>query len=153
MVLVKGWMIWILRLKVYDDKILQEKWQCGLQFVFLKKWNLEFDANSAHMEYYPIWVRIPCLPLIRWLDEVFSEIGNALELFYEDDNYYREIGNMGMTRVLIGLYLTKNIPNSIFNRKGLSIFYHPLDYEEVPFKCGRYHIYRNLEEELLQKEP
>jgi hypothetical protein len=79
MVLVKGWMIWILRLKVDDDKILQEKWQWGSQFLFLKKWHLEFDANSAHMEYYPIWVRIPCLPLILWLDEVFSEIGNAMD--------------------------------------------------------------------------
>jgi hypothetical protein len=60
------------------------------------------------MEYYPIWVRLPGLPLILWLDEVFSEISNALGLFYEDDNYYREIGNMGMTRV---------IPNSIIIRK------------------------------------
>jgi len=110
-------MIWILGLKVDADKNFQQKWQRGSQFLFLKKWCLQFNANSFHMEYYPIWVRLPGLPLILWLDEVFSEIGNALELFYEDDNYYKEIWNMGMTRVLIGLYLTKHIPNSIFNRK------------------------------------
>jgi hypothetical protein len=96
MVLVKGWMIWILRSKVDVDKIIQARWQWGSQSLFLKKWHLEFDANSTHMDYYLIWVRLLGLPLILWSDEVFNKIGNSLGLFYKADNSYRDTRNMGM---------------------------------------------------------
>lgn len=107
MVLVKGWMIWILRSKAIVDKILQVRWQWGSQSLFLKKWHLEFGANSTHMENYLIWVRLPSLHLILWPDEVFSEIGNALGFFYNTNNSYRDTRNMEMAKMLVGLDLTR----------------------------------------------
>jgi hypothetical protein len=74
--------------------------------------------------------------MLIWSDDVFKKIGNASGLFYEADNTYREMGNMRMVGLLIGLDLIKGLVGSIIIRKGLTIFYQPLDYEEIPFNCG-----------------
>jgi hypothetical protein len=93
-------------------------------------------------------VRLPGLPLILWSDKIVNEIDNALNLFYEVHNSYKNKGYMGMVRLLVGLDLTKGMTNSIIIRKDLSIFHQPLEYEGFPFKCGRCHIYEHLAKEF-----
>jgi hypothetical protein len=72
------------------------------------------------------------------------EIGNALGIFYEVDKSYCDFGYMGMAQILVGMDLTKGLEDSITIRRGTKIFYQPINYEGIPFKCGRCHVHGHL---------
>jgi hypothetical protein len=79
--------------------------------------------NQPNLIFTPIWVRMQGNPLIFWFEEVFKDIGNSLSLFYEVDCSFQDNGNMGMTKVLLGLELSKGLENFIINEKGSTFFY------------------------------
>jgi hypothetical protein len=99
------------------------------------------------MDFFPVQVMLPGLPLILWSDEVFKEIGNSLGLFCEVDNSYYDYGYMGVARILVRMDLSKELAKSIIIRKGPAIFYKPLHYKGIHFKCGRWHIHGHLANE------
>jgi hypothetical protein len=79
-----------------------------------------------------------------WPDEVLKEIGNALGLFYDVDNSYKDSGYIGMARILVCLELSKGLANSIMIRKGPPIFSQSMNYGGISFKCGQCHFYGYL---------
>jgi hypothetical protein len=63
------------------ENILHKRWKWGAQPLFLKKWHLDFDARSTHLDIISIWVRLRGLPLVLWSKGVFEEIGNDSTFF------------------------------------------------------------------------
>jgi hypothetical protein len=57
------------------------------------------------MDFVRFWIRLLCLTLILWSIEVFKEIRNALGIYYDVNNAYRDYGYMGMTIILVGTEL------------------------------------------------
>ena len=64
------------------NKVLESRWKWGSKNRFLKKHHVDFDARIVWVEIIPIWVRIPSLPLVLWLEDVFEETCNSLGLYY-----------------------------------------------------------------------
>jgi hypothetical protein len=91
------------------EDMLHKRWIWGAHPHFLKKWNIEFDARSTHLDIIPTWVIILGLPLILWSKQFFEEIGNVLGNFYEVDLSHRELSYMGIDLILVGLDIRKGI--------------------------------------------
>jgi hypothetical protein len=141
LVLVKGWLAWIMCTCPYVEHILKTHWNWGEHVLFLKIWSVDFDAKSERLEVTPMWVFFPLLPLILCLEEVFREIGNALGFCYEYEFSYQSIRYMGMTRIFVGLKLLRGLMESITIQRHNAIFYKEIDYEEITFFYGRFQFW------------
>jgi len=82
--------------------------------------------------------------MIFWLDKVFKEIGNTIGYYYEGDRSYITSDYMGMARILVGIKLSEGLTEDItISFRGTSIMKF-IDYEGIPFKCGRCHSYGHI---------
>jgi hypothetical protein len=70
------------------------------------------------MEIIPIWVRIPSLPLVLWLEDVFEETCNSLGLYYEVDLSFQDTGNFRMAKILVGSKTSKGLVNELVIQRG-----------------------------------
>jgi hypothetical protein len=85
------------------------------------------------------------------LDEVFREIGNSIGLYYDADHSFTTSGYMGMARILVGIKLSDGlIKNITITHKG-TYFNQALDYEGIPFKCGRCHTYGHITRDCARR--
>jgi hypothetical protein len=82
MTLEKGWLVLIFNSAGEVNKILQSRWKWGAQNHFMKKSHVNFYSRMDQVNIVLVWVRIPRLPLVLWLKDVFVEIGKSLGLYY-----------------------------------------------------------------------
>jgi hypothetical protein len=93
---------------------------------------------------HPDWVRLLGLPISFWTEEIFQEISSALGHFYEVDLSYKRTGYMAMDHILVDLKLENGLVDYISIQHQGHTFTQELDYEGIPFRCGRYHVYGHL---------
>ena len=93
------------------------------------------------MDVIPIWVRLPALPLHFWDLYHFRRIGDILGAFLEADLSYLETNEKKVARILVNLNLREGLAEYINMDWGSMIIPQLLDYENVPFRCRRFHAY------------
>jgi len=91
--------------------------EMGTSYLFLKKWQLEFDVHSVQIEYTHVWIRMLGLPMLIWFKDALREIINTLWPLFEVNNSVLEAGYMGLARIPISLDLTKGLVGSITIKK------------------------------------
>jgi hypothetical protein len=58
MTLDKGWLVWVFKVVVEVNQVLQSRWKWGSQNLFMKKWHVDFDVRTTLVDILPIWVHI-----------------------------------------------------------------------------------------------
>jgi hypothetical protein len=71
----------------------------------------------------------------------FSAIGNKLGEFIEADLSFEDTGLMSVARILVKLDLVLGLLKDLTIETASGSFIQPLDYEGIPFRCHRCHIY------------
>jgi hypothetical protein len=89
----------------------------------------------------PIWVRLPGLPMQFWNTHRFAAIGNLLGSYLEVDMSFEDTGYMTVARILVKINLRKGLLQEITIDSAAGTFVQTLDYEGIPFRCHRCHVY------------
>jgi len=71
----------------------------------------------------------------------FEAIGNKLGDYIEADMSFEETGLMFVARILVKLDLRPRLLKYLTIETTFGSFIQPLDYEGIPFRCHRCHIY------------
>ena len=110
----------------------------GPQGLYLKKWTLDFDPTVDVPTTVPVWVRLPNLPVHCWNGESLKHIGNTLGKYIDrasnKDQY-------DCARICVEVELEIGLPEAVKIRVGSWTHLQKLDYEQLPFKCRKCHVY------------
>jgi len=91
-----------------------------------------------------VWVCLPALPLQFWTLDYFKAIGNFLGEFLETDLSFEETKQRKVARILVNLNVREGLGEEIDLSWGSFTHSQILDYENVPFRCRRCHMYGKL---------
>ena len=93
------------------------------------------------MDVVPVWVKLPALPLHFWDLYHFRRIGDILGTFLEADLSFLETKEKKVARILVNLNIREGLAEAIILEWGPDPITQILDYENVPFRCRRCHVY------------
>ena len=125
------------------DWVLKKFWIISATLTLLKRWTPTFDAKREWVDEEPIWVRLPCLPMQYWNTHRFVEIGNILGSDVEADMSFEVIGLMTVALILFQINMQKGLYQELLIESVAGEFVQTLDYEGIPFRCHRCHVYGN----------
>jgi hypothetical protein len=110
----------------------------GPQGLYLNKWTLDFDPAVDVPSAVPVWVRLPNLPVHCWNWDSLKHIGNALGKFIDrTDNK----DQYDCARICVEVDLEVGLPEAIKINVDSWTHVQKLDYEQLPFKCRKCHVY------------
>ena len=135
--------LFAINLQKEEDLVwLQTKcWHIDHSPVLMKPWTPLFDASKERVDIIPIWVKLPALPLHFWDLYHFRRIGDILGTFLEADLSFLETKEKKVARILVNLNIREGLAESIILEWGPDPITQILDYENVPFRCRRCHVY------------
>jgi hypothetical protein len=139
--LTRGWFAFVFTNSEEVDWVLKKVWCLADTPTILKRWTPAFDAKRERVDEEPIWVRLPGFPMQYWNTHRFAAIGNLLGSFLEADMSFEETGLMTVARILVKIDLKKGLLQEITIDSAAGTFVQTLDYEGIPFRCHRCHIY------------
>lgn len=142
--LAKGWFRVRFENKEAADWVMARNWAFGNYPILFKRWSPMFDAMHERTDTFPVWVRAPGLPSFLWVESVFRSIGNRLGTFLEADMSFLQTQNMAMARILVNLNPRGGLAEKINIQYREYVFEQILDYEHLPFRCHRCHVYGHL---------
>jgi hypothetical protein len=85
-----------------------------------------------------VWVRLPNLPVHCWNWDSLKHIGNALGKFIDRANNKDQYD---CARICVEVDLEVGLPEAIKIKVGNWTHLQKLDYEQLPFKCRKCHVY------------
>ena len=101
--LARGWLGFTANNKEDVEWILRDHWEIGGSPLFLQKWSPLFNDQTVVVDFEPMWVRLPHLPLNLWHPKVLEAIGNCLGVFLKADLSYMQTGRRTVVSILVGL--------------------------------------------------
>jgi hypothetical protein len=110
----------------------------GPQGLYLNKWTPDFDPAVDVPKAVPVWVRLPNLPVHCWNGDSLRHIGNALGKFIDRANTKDQFD---CARICVEVDLEVGLPEAITLQVGSWTHLQKLDYEQLPFKCRKCHVY------------
>lgn len=96
------------------------------------------------MDFEPVWVRLPHLPLNLWHPKVLEAIGNCLGVFLKADLSYMQTGRRTVARILVGLQIYKGLADRLPIQYSCGTHVQPLNYEGLMFRCHRCHEWGHM---------
>lgn len=143
-VLTKGWFSFIFHSSTEVEVVLRRHWEMNGVPIILKRWTLFFDSKTEKVEMEPIWVRLPGFPMNLWNETRFAKIGNFLGEYFCVDFSYKETGLFTVAKIMVKIDLRLGLTTEITIQAKDGEFIQQLDYEGVPFRCHRCHVYGHL---------
>eukprot|EP00253_Pinus_taeda_P033392 PITA_33392 len=111
----------------------------GSQGLCLNRWMLNFDPTVDVALAIPVWVRLPNLPIHCWNWYLLKHIGNTLRKFIDRENNKDQYEYCA--RICVEVDLEVGRPEASKIKVGNWIHLQKLDYEQLPFKCRKCHVY------------
>jgi len=145
--LAKGWFRVRFEHKEVAEWVVEKNWAFGNIPVLLKKWSPLFDAIHEKTNVFPVCVRAPGLPSFLWVESIFKAIGHRMGTFLEADMSFLQTQNKAMARILVSLKPSGGLAEKINLQYKDFVFEQILDYEYLPFRCHRFHVYGHLAKE------
>jgi hypothetical protein len=81
------------------------------------------------------------LPMQYWNTHRFAAIGNLLGSYLEADMSFEVTGLMTVAHILVLINLRKGLYQELLIESTTGDFVQTLDYEGIPFRCHRCHVY------------
>ena len=135
----RGYFVFIFENKEERDLIFRSgPYFMGSRGLFLAPWSLDFNPE-AEITAAPVWVRLPHLPLHLWGKSSLADIGNKLGRFL--DSAEPKGDQFTCARICVEVNLEKGLPEALHLTLGEWSHIQELDYEHIPFKCLRCHVY------------
>jgi hypothetical protein len=141
--LTRGWFTFVLSSTANVDWVLKKVWSIIATPTLLKFWTPTFDVKCEWVDEEPIWVRLPSLPMQYWNTHQFVAIGNILGSYLEADMSFEVTGLMKVAHILFLINLRKGLYQDLLIESTVGDFVQTLDYEGIPFRCHRCHVYGN----------
>jgi len=142
--LCRNWVAFYFHSEEQAQLILRQNWSIDGSPMLIKPWSPLFDASRERVDIIPIWVRLPALPLQFWEEEHFQSIGNLLGEFLESDKSYLDSKQRKMARILVKINVREGLGDEVDLAMGPFRHTQKIDYENVPFRCRRCHVYGHL---------
>ncbi|GLJ04721.1 hypothetical protein SUGI_0001930 [Cryptomeria japonica] len=120
-------------LKEARNKILRSLWKCGENFVYVLKWEPNFDLKKMVHVDSPTWIQLYYLPFEFWSEESLQRIGNILGQILNFD--MGEEDTIHFVRIQI-IAIVK-IPKAINLRTKGGIWTRSIEIEKKRFFCLR----------------
>jgi hypothetical protein len=139
--LERGWIRFIFHSEVDAMCILWGQWFFDKVILSLKPWHPGFNAHEEFAKLTLVWVRLPRLPMEFWNDKSLKEIGDILGKFILADNSYKSSNAHFVAKILVDLDVSVGLYESMEIEAGSTKFTQLLDYENIPFRCIRCHLY------------
>jgi len=143
-VLTKGWFSFIFHSSAEVDAVLRRHWEMAGVPIILKRWTPFFDSKLEKVVMEPIWVRLPGFPMELWKEARFAEVGNYLGEYICADYSFKESGIYTVAKIMVKIDLRLGLTTEITIQGKDGEFTQILDYEGVPFRCHRCHVYGHL---------
>lgn len=118
--------------------------------LYLNRWTPDFDPKMDIPNVFPVWVRLPHLPLHCWGDDSIKAIGNAVRKYI--DRCEPKENMHACARICVEVDLGKGLPEA--NKIKVDQWTHiqQLDYEQIPFKCKVCHKYGHFANRCKKKK-
>jgi hypothetical protein len=139
--LTRGWFAFIFSSSEEVDWVLKKVWCFADTPTLLKRWTPTFDAKREIIDEDPIWVRLPGLPMQYWNTHRFASIGDLLGSYLEADMSFEDTRIMTVAHILVKINLKKGLLQELTIESAAGTFVQMLDYEGIPFRCHRCHVY------------
>lgn len=111
-------------------------WFVGEHYLFVRKWEPEFQAANANVSSLAAWVRLPELPIEFFHSEILRSIGNKIGCFIKIDTISNVVVRGPFARLCVQLDLDKPLLNQVT----IGSFLQRIQYENLPtvcYSCGR----------------
>jgi hypothetical protein len=141
--LTRGWFTFVLSSTANVDWVLKKVWSIIATPTLLKCWTHTFYVKCERVDEEPIWVRLPSLPMQYWNTHQFVAIGNIMGSYLEADISFEVTGLMKVAHILFLINLRKGLYQDLLIESIVGDFVQTLDYEGIPFRCHRCHVYGN----------
>ncbi|KAH9330646.1 hypothetical protein KI387_002754, partial [Taxus chinensis] len=119
------------------DLIFSQHWVWGEHGLMSKPWYPSFDPLKESFDTYPIWVRLPGLPLQLWNRSCLIAIGDTLGSCVAVDDKTSIQTHTTYARILVDLDTSKCLPAEINLQIGARLWVQRIDYERLAFRCRR----------------
>lgn len=106
----------------------------------------DFDPGVDAPKAIPVWVRLPNLPVHCWNWDSLRHIGNALGKFIDQANNKDQYDR---ARIYVEVDLEVGLPEAITIKVESWTHLQKLDYEQLPFKCRKCHVYGHFAKDCL----
>lgn len=110
----------------------------GPQALYLNRWTSDFDPVVDVPTAVPRWVKLPNLPFHCWNWDSLKHIGNTLGKFIDSANSKEQYD---YARIYVEVDLKVGLQEAIKIKVGNWTNLQKLDYEQLPFKCRKCHVY------------
>lgn len=111
-------------------------WFVGEHYLFVRKWEPEFQAANVNVSSLAAWVRLPELPIEFFHSEILRSIGNKIGCFIKIDTISNVVVRGPFARLCVQLDLDKPLLNQVT----IGSFLQRIQYENLPtvcYSCGR----------------
>lgn len=105
----------------------------------LQFWNKNFDPVKERIQFVPLWIRIPGIPIELWneliLKHILSPIGNLIRMYHKSE----EVSKGFFVRVCVQVDISKHLKRKLKYFFESVIYECLLDYENITnicFGCG-----------------
>lgn len=118
------------------------------QGLYLNKWTPDFDPAVDVPTAVPVWVRLPNLPVHCWNWHSLKHIGNTLGKFIDKANSKDQYD---YARICVEVDLEVGLLEAVKMVVGPWTHIQKLDYEQLPFKCRKCHVYEHFSRDFPTK--
>eukprot|EP00253_Pinus_taeda_P011388 PITA_11388 len=135
----RGFFLFEFSSKEDKDLIFQNgSYFMGPQGLYLNRWMPDFDPAVDVPSAVPVWVKLPNLPVHYWNWDSLKHIGNTLGKFIDRANIKDQYD---CAHICVEVELEVGLSKAIKIKVGNWIHLQKLDYEQLPFKCQKCHVY------------
>lgn len=139
--LTRGWCTFHFLKPEHGEWVMNRSWALDHTPLLLKHWHPLFDVSRERVDIVQLWVKLHGLPLHYWKEEHLREIGNILGSFIEVDMSFEKTKHQQVARILVNINIREGLAEELNLCWGPTVIKQILDYENVPFRCRRCHVY------------
>jgi hypothetical protein len=129
----------IFRWKADIEVILAGQWYWDRHLFCYEPWHPLFDAREECISSFPIWIKLPNLPLEFWLEEGFKYIGEVLGSYITVDKQYKSSSYQSVAQILVDIDPRLGSFESLDIVMGDIVYTQQLDYLNVLINFSHCH--------------
>jgi hypothetical protein len=133
--LARGWICYIFKSSEDMQVILSKSWAWGPSRFVCKEWSITFDLLRDSLSPSKLWVILPNLPIIFWLEDILKEIANTIGSFVGLEHGWEHKVDRCWAWVHVEMDMHGGLPDEIDIVWNNMVVVQHLDYWRILFRC------------------